>query len=350
MKSARVSATIWRNPHGAIWTPVAGAIGSLLRRIGPLRNDASGALPDAVVPVSAPAGSGEGTGKPIRPIMRQIDERDLPELIDLIVRGFDTPRPRAFWDHFFSCLGRRSAPAGYPRFGYVLVHDGRLVGVIVLIYSTHWEDGVANIRCCGSTVYTEPEFRCYAPLLYARPHKDKNVTILNITAMPHTHKMIESMGFKKYSTGLLAALPLLSRASAAASVRIVGPEAAPDAMFDAREHALLREHADFGCTSFWCVADGQAFPFVFRTRKVKFRLPVDQLVYCRDINDLARFARPIGLFFARRLHFILLVNYQDPIPGLFGLRYGENACLYFRGPDRPRLGDLAYTETSMFGI
>jgi len=353
MNSERTPETIWGNAHDASPDPVIGAIGAALRKIGAAHQPDRTALrelPELVVSDPEPASEARAIEKPIKPVMRQINEDDIPELINLIINGFDPTHSREFWNHFFSCLGRRSAPAAFPRYGYVLVHDSRLVGVVILIYSTIWNDGVAKIRCNGSTAYTDPDFRCYAPLLYLRPHKDKNVTTLNITAIPHTHKMIEALGYKKYNSGLFATIPLLSRSPKEASVRIVDAHVEPDAIFDTRERELLLEHAEFGCTSIWCIADGRAYPFVFRPRKVKTFLPAVQLVYCRDINDFARFAKPIGLYFAKRFCFIALLHYQNPIPGLFGAYYGKKAPLYFRGPDPPRLGDLAYTETSMFGI
>ncbi len=346
MSSERTPETVWSNAHDAALdsapNSVIGSIRTVLRKIGAAHyrdRTALRALPELVVSDRAPTSESRAIEKPIQPVIRQINEDDIPELVNLIINGFDPPHSRDFWNNFFSCLGRRSAPAAFPRYGYVLVHDSRLVGVIILIYSTIWEDGVAKIRCNGSTAYTDPDFRCYAPLLYLRPQKDKNVTVLNITANPHTHKMIEAFGFKKYNNGLFATIPLLSHSPMEASVRIADVHVEPDAIFDTRERELLLEHEEFGCISLWCIADGRAYPFVFRPRKVKTFLPAVQLVYCRDINDFARFAKPIGLYFAKRFYFIALLHYQDPIPGLFGAYYSKKTPLYFRGPDRPRLGE-----------
>jgi hypothetical protein len=35
---------------------------------------------------------------------------------------------------------------------------------------------------------------------------------------------------------------------------------------------------------------------------------------------------------------------------LVGKYFGGKMPRYFRGPNRPRLGDLAYTEAAMFGV
>jgi hypothetical protein len=282
----------------------------------------------------------------VRP--RQISERDIPDVVDLLTRGYEYKISREFWKNIFEGLSRRSVPPGFPRYGYVIESDGKFVGVIILIFSTIWKDGVANIRCNGSSLYVDPTFRVYAPLLTSQPLKDRNVTVLNITAAPHTHKMVEASGFTKYSDGVFVSVPILSRAHAHAPVRIISVLEEPDVPFDQHDHELLLDHADFGCTSLWCVADERAYPFVFRSRWAK-HLPCAQLIYSRSVEDFVRFARPIGLHLARKLQLLVILDADGLVPGLFG-KYLKKWPRYFRGPNRPQTGDLAYTETALFGI
>jgi hypothetical protein len=285
---------------------------------------------------------------PSRIRARQIEESDLPEVVNLLTRGYGDARPRQFWQRICAGLSRRAVPAGYPRYGYVIECDGRLVGVILLIYSTIWIDGAAKIRCNGLGLYVDPAFRMYAPLLISRAYRDKTVTVLNISAAPHTHEMVEASGFTKYSAGIMAALPLFGRRPKETDVRIVDASVEPDAPIDERERALVLEHVDFGCTALWCLAQGCAYPFVFRPRKIK-RLPGAQLVYCRSVDSFVRFARPIGVYLARRRQFVVILDANGRVPGLIGAYFG-NRPKYSLGPDQPRIGDLAYTETSLFGI
>ena len=56
-------------------------------------------------------------------------------------------------------------PQGYPRFGYMLDHEGVPVGVLLLIYSLRDADGETAIHCNLSSWYVEPAFRNYAPML-----------------------------------------------------------------------------------------------------------------------------------------------------------------------------------------
>jgi hypothetical protein len=280
---------------------------------------------------------------------RQINDSDVPEAVNLVTRGYGTARPREFWEQIFACLSRRAVPEGYPRYGYVIESDGKFVGIMILIFSTVWEGGTAKIRCNGSGIYVDPDFRFYAPLLISRAHKDKNVTVLNLTPAAHTHSMIETTGFTRYTSGIFVAVPVLSRSPAGIPARVVDAHDDPGVPFDPHERDLLLEHADYGCTSLWCVAHGRAYPFVFRPRTVRF-LPCAQLVYSRNVDDFVRLARPIGLHLARSFRPLVILDANGPVPGLVGKYYPERMPRYFSGPDRPQIGDLAYTEISMFGV
>jgi hypothetical protein len=281
--------------------------------------------------------------------IRQIVDADVPEVVNLLARGFGRERTRAFWKHVLDCLGRRSVPPGYPRYGCVLASDGKLVGVLIEITSIIRERSAAKIRCNGSSFYVDPAFRFYAQLLVSRALKYKNITVLDITSAPHTRTMIETLGFIRYSDGVLVAVPLLSPPPKDIPVGVIDAHDLPDVPFDPHERDLLLEHAEYGCTSLWCIAHQQAYPFVFRLRMFKL-LRCAQLVYCRDIDSFVQFARPIGLHLARKLRLFVMLDSNGPIPGLVGRYYFGETPRYFYGPDRPRMGDLAYTETSMFGI
>jgi hypothetical protein len=74
-----------------------------------------------------------------------------------------------------------------------------------------------------------------------------------------------------------------------------------------------------------------------------------RLIYCRDLADFARFARPLGRHLLRRGIPWVAVDSNGPIPGLPGFFRKRGERQYFRGPDQPRLGDLAYTEAALFG-
>jgi hypothetical protein len=89
---------------------------------------------------------------------------------------------------------------------------------------------------------------------------------------------------------------------------------------------------------------------VFRPRLVRGFVPCAQLIYCRDVSDLVRFAGPVGRALAWRGRPLVLIDANGPIPGLLGWFGRGRMPKYFKGPQRPRLGDLAYTEYALLGV
>ena len=278
---------------------------------------------------------------------RQIADDDLDSLAELLKRGFGARRTHAFWRHALACLQARAAPPDVPRYGYLLENDGVAVGAILLIFAT--TPGGDALRANVSSWYVEPAFRGYAPLLVAQALKLKHVTYLNVSAVRHTWPILEAQGYRRYSNGVLVAVPALQR-SRAGDMRLLAANQAPDAPHEPFERDLLVEHAGYGCVSFWCVTGARAFPFVFRPRIVKGVVPCAQLIYCADVADLVRFAGPIGRHLAGRGRPFVIVDANGPIAGLAGRYFADTMPKFFRGPVQPRLGDLAFTETALFGM
>jgi hypothetical protein len=290
--------------------------------------------------------------------VRLIADADIPAAINLLTRGYGPGhtrgrvRPRSFWEDIFSYLSHRPLPAGeLPRYGYVIDSGGELVGILLLIFSTVWENGKAKVRCNGFGLYVDPAFRLYAPLLIRKASDFRDATVLNLTPSEHTFRVIEALSYVRYCDGIFASIPLFSRAAKEeAPVSIVDVHTKLDVLLDPHDRDLLLEHADCGCTSLWCITSQGSYPFVFRIQQVK-KLPCAQLVYCRNVDDFVRFARPIGLFLARHTGcFLVLLDANGPVQGLVGKYFAGKGNRYFCGSDRPRLGDLAYTEISLFGM
>jgi hypothetical protein len=294
------------------------------------------------------------TSAPPKVRCRRIEDADADAVVALLTRGFAARRPRRFWEHVIEVLATRSAPPGVPRFGYLLESDGAAVGAILQIFSTQRADGAGNgakasTRCNVSSWYVEPAFRGYAPFLVSQALKQKGVTYLNITSAPHTRPTVEAQGYLRFSNGVFVALPCLSRPPAGIDTRVIPAGEKPRAHFEEHERALLEDHAGYGCISLWCETPERAHPFVFRQRRVKGLITCAQLIYCRDIEELVRFARPLGRYLARRWLPLLILDANGPVRGLIGKYIDQAMPKYFKGPAPPRLGDLAYTETALFG-
>jgi hypothetical protein len=262
----------------------------------------------------------------------------------------------------------RDVPAGYPRFGFMLEHDGRPVGLLLLIYSLRavsakadsvpvdnaaTEAAASAIYCNLSSWYVEPEFRNYATLLTRIAQKNKEVTYFNISPAGFTWPIIEAQGFRPYCSGLFFSLPLLSRVEAGLTAETVTADSKSVEGLDVRELELLTRHAYYGCLSLVCrTATGETLPFILspvRIRRGWIAPPAMQMIYCRDIEDYVRCAGIIGRTLLRRSKISVLLDSNGPIAGLTGIYSNARGRKYFKGPHQPRLADLTDTELVLYG-
>ncbi|HUI14682.1 MAG TPA: acyl-CoA acyltransferase [Xanthobacteraceae bacterium] len=267
----------------------------------------------------------------------------------MLRHGFPN-RNRRFWQRALDALARREPPPGLPKYGYLLESGGAPVGAILMICSAMRAGDALAPRCNLSSWYVEPAFRAYAPLLVSQALRHKEVTYTNVSAAPHTWPIIEAQGFSRYSDGIFVCVPALQPTPSGDAVKVFAATAATPIAVDAFERDTLLQHAGHGCISLWVVDERRAYPFVFRPRLVKGFIPCAQLIYCRDMADFTRFAGPIGRYLLRRGRTVAIVDANGPIPGLIGIFRPGSKPKYFKGPQRPRLGDLAYTEYAIMGV
>lgn len=278
---------------------------------------------------------------------REIGESDLPGLIDLLTGGFRV-RSREFWMRAVERLRAHDTPAGFPRYGYLLEAGGAPVGAILLVFSSMVDRGERKIRCSVSSWYIRPEFRGYAAMLASRALRYKEITYFNITPHRDTWPILQAQGYARYCAGSFIAVPALSRRGArGARLKEVGLATCPD--LPMWESELLRRHAGYGCISIVCSAAGRSHPFVLLPFRRYAFVRCAYLAYCRDVGDLVRFAGALGGYLTKRGILFLELDANGPVDGLFGA-YFAGAPKYFKGPDRPRLGDIAYSERVLFGF
>jgi hypothetical protein len=279
---------------------------------------------------------------------RRIAVADRDAVASLLRKGFGLRRPTAFWQRTVDALATRKVPDGMPQLGYLLESGGRVVGTILVIASMPRTGADPDaIRLSLSSWYVEPQFRIYAAMLAAIALNHANATHLNISPAANTLPTLAAQGYTRYCDGVFIACPLLALGDGAATVLAANRE--PKVPFEKFESDLLRDHASFGCVAFWCVTAERAYPFVFHRRFAKGVLPCAQLIYCRDTTDVVRFSGLIGRYLALRGCPFVVIDASGPMPGLPGT-YLDGRPKYFKGPDKPRLGDLAYTEAALFGL
>ncbi|MGY8661332.1 acyl-CoA acyltransferase [Bradyrhizobium sp. UFLA05-109] len=279
---------------------------------------------------------------------REIGTADLGAIADLLTRGFPV-RARNYWIDGLRRMSEREVPEGFPRFGYLLDHEGTPVGALLLIHTARNDDGRTFIRCNLSSWYVEPAFRSYAPMLTKVAQRHKDVTYVNISAAQWTWQAIEAQGFRRYCGGLFFSLPAVSRPAAAMRVEVVREDARTVAGLSEADVALLARHAAYGCLSLVCrAADGRAFPFVLQSIRIRWIAPLTmQLIYCIDVADYVACAGAIGRFLLWRGRISVALDANGRMKGLVGL-YRERRK-YFKGPHRPRLADLSDTELVIYG-
>ncbi len=285
----------------------------------------------------------------VRVRTREILDADRPAVARLLTEGFRRSTVEN-WFEIFDRLAVHQTPAGLPKYGYLIESEGVPVGAILIISSTVRNDNVSSIRCNLSSWYVSPSYRSFAHLFMSRVLKRNEITFVNVSAAPHTFPIIQAQGFSRYSNGQFFAitLPLVSRGDT--QVKVLPAGEISDGRFDAFERELLHTHAQYGCMSICCTTRDQSYPFVFRLRVLKGILPCAQLIYCRNIEEFVRFSGPIGRFLARRGRPLMMVDANGAIPGLVGIYIDGMLPRYYKGPMPPRLGDLAYTESALFGI
>jgi hypothetical protein len=271
---------------------------------------------------------------------RQIKAADLEAVADLLARGFPA-KPRKYWTSALDRLAARNVPENSPQFGYLLEADGAVVGVLLLIFS---QDG-GRIRCNMSSWYVEPAHRGHAAILAAMAARQKHVTYLNISAAEHTWPILEAQGYRRYTEGQFAALPALSLKGRGEARPLSDPEESLP------EYGLLRAHADAGCVVLVCETPQGREPFVFLRRRVdKLPFAAMQLVWARSTGAFVACAGPLGRALLLRYGApAVICDAEGRIPGLAGRFFKDRTPRFFKGPDRPRVNDLSFTEMVLFG-
>ena len=263
---------------------------------------------------------------------RPIVESDLGALADLLTRGFPRSR-RDYWTAGFARWKNLPVIEGVPRYGYMLDGGFGPVGVILLISSRRGEQIISNL----SSWYVEPQWRAHSTLLISLATKLKHVTYLNASPAPHTWRTLQAQGFSPYNFGRSAVFALPGRGTVRESI----PDALPEA-------ALLRDHRAMGWLSLTVEKDGLVSPFVFKPRRLdKPPAPVMDVMFCRGVEDFRRCLPALARYFIRRGIAGFLID--GDMGGMLSHYAEGKEPRYFKGPYRPVLGDLAYTEKVLFG-
>jgi hypothetical protein len=286
---------------------------------------------------------------PASVVCRAIEERDLPNVLDCLMRGFPERR-RDFWTRGLARLGARPPVADYPRYGHLLEVGGRVVGVLLQIFTIRETPSGRMVRCNMSSWCVDPDYRSYAHPLHARAVARREVTYLTVTAAPHTVAALKAFGYRASSEGQVIFAPLLSRSQPGARVVEYAPGRPEAARLSGEDARLLADHAALGCIALIGLAENDARPLIFQPRTIwRTLIPCVHVIYCREASDLTRFGFAYGRHLARRGRFFVLADALGPIPGLAGRYVPGREPRYYKGPQPPSPLDLADTELVILG-
>jgi hypothetical protein len=290
---------------------------------------------------------------------RQIRDEDIPAVVELLTRW--PGRTREYWSRALAQLSARPAIGDYPRYGYMLDHQGAPVGVILLIFSRQCARPDAPVRCNTSSWYLDPPYRAYGSLLIAAAVRHEGATYFNMSPGVHVWPSLAALGFKRYCDGQFLAVPALSASIPDVTVSSFDPTADYGDVLSAEERELLAFHTEHGCLALLAVERGIAEPFIFVPRRLLKRrlatgdlvcfpgIPALHLIYCRKVDAFIRLAGSLGRPLLKRGWPLVVVDASGPLPGLYGKYFANWGPKYFKGPEPPRSGDLTYCEWVLFG-
>jgi hypothetical protein len=283
---------------------------------------------------------------PVNVVCREIEDRDLADVIDCLRRNF-WRHSRAFWRRAFSHAASLPAAPGAPRYGRLLDAEGAIVGVLLEMRCVSSLTGAPPPRCSLSSWAVDPAFRPFALALQRRAMRDSATTYLNLTPAPHTLRANQIFGFRCYAAGAFIAYPLFAR-HGNSEVVAFAPDAPESAGLSQWERKMLEDHARLGLFALIGVRDSVATPFVIKMRPLwRYSVPSAQLIYTRSEADLTAFAPALGRFLWAHGRLRLLVSANGPIEGLPGRYVAGRNPRYFRGAAPPSPTDFAYTELAV---
>ena len=225
-----------------------------------------------------------------------IEERDLPKVVDCLMRGFPE-RPRAFWTDGLARLAARPPVGDLPRFGHLLAAGETVVGVAAadrldardrrrpLRPAATWRAGASTRTIAATAIRCTParSVGAKSSISPSRPRRTR---------------------CRRSRRSAIAAIPRARSSSRRCCRAARSARASSTYAPDRPEAALLVRQATRACspttprsaaTPSSASCGNEARPLVFQPRKIwRELIPCVHLVYCREPSDLARFGPAYG--------------------------------------------------------
>src|SRR5579863_1093579 len=173
---------------------------------------------------------------------RPIREDDRDQVVDCLFRGFPR-RGRAYWALALDRMALRPAVEDCPKYGYALEASGKVVGVLLQLYSRYRVGDVETIRCNLSSWCVDPEYRSYAMRMVAAALKRKDITYTTISPAVRTWGAVKAMGFHRFCNGQVVFAPAFSPPQPDSAVLDYAEGLPEAALLSDEECELLDAHA-----------------------------------------------------------------------------------------------------------
>jgi hypothetical protein len=137
------------------------------------------------------------------PKVEPIREGMFPDIHREFLDSFDYELTRADWAPLFEIRPH----SGQDHTGYALTDNGKLVGVLGMIFSERQLAGKTLPVCNLHTWMVKPEYRGHSLLLMRAPLKYKNHVVIDLSPTEGVQKISAKLGFKALDSTLCALLP-----------------------------------------------------------------------------------------------------------------------------------------------
>ncbi len=200
---------------------------------------------------------------PSRPRVERVTAEMFPELYDGVLRELNPHLDPSLWRRGFEPRGWSDED----HFGYALVDQGRIVGLMGTLFSERRIEGRQVPICNLHSWFVLPEYRGTSSLLLLRPVLAlRHHIITDFTSTPDVATMLLRVGFHEVSGGtvFLPAVPLRPDWGPTPRNIALDDDEATGLLSDA-DLRILRDHTGVGCTH-TILRVGTAYCYVVSSR------------------------------------------------------------------------------------
>lgn len=217
-----------------------------------------------------------------------------------------------------------------PNLGLVIHAEGRIRGFLGTIYATRRVNGKTGLVCNLSSLYVEPDYRTWAPMLMAAAVRDESVSYTALTPGRNFLHIAKAMGFEPLDRSRLFLPPLTNSLTLRPGSEIVSDPESVRSRLAEPERRIFDHHRPYDCLQL-AVQERSEATLLIAKRRVLRGVPVSELLYCGSPPLLARHLERVKIaVIARQKTVALAIDSRFADRSIRGLRLPQRAI--FRSP------------------